>query len=111
MSFVLVHTRTQTPTFARANTHARTQNKRWTMRTNLCYRICVISVADGIAITAGSVPIAAGTDGIAANTDSPDAAATASASTASTASTAAQQTTRLLWAINDVVALAMRTSQ
>lgn len=74
------------------------------MRTNLCYRICVISVADGTAITAGTVPIAAGADCIAANTDSPDTATT-------TASTAAQQTTRLLWAINDVVAFAMRTSQ
>lgn len=37
--------------------------------TNLCYRICVISVGDGSAIAAGSVPIAAGTDPIAATTD------------------------------------------
>lgn len=78
------------------------------MHTNLCYRICVISVADGAAITASAVPIAAGTDDVATIADSSDATATASAANASAA---AQQTARLLWAINDVVALAMGTPQ
>lgn len=68
------------------------------MHTNLCYRIGVISVADGTAITACSVPIAAGTDAIAAAVaDSTSAAAASTSNTgAADASAAAQQTTRLL---------------
>lgn len=59
------------------------------MHTNLCYRIGVISVADGTAITACSVPIAASTaDPIATITDS--ATATATANTTDASATVAQ---------------------
>lgn len=53
------------------------------MHTNLCYRIGVISVADGSAITAGSS--IASTDAIAAITDARTADSTAGAHASATA--------------------------